>query len=286
MRNTAAITLAFIAAAALPAATQERGAYLGLNIGLTAHGEFATSLIAQVAPLTCYASPTPPGCEPMPVESSVTAFSPSTGFTGGLSAGYDFGILRLEGEYRMRQHGEDIQPIVRPDGTVLDDRTGLWSEHFPPSEIIAGMRAHQLFFNALVDFENDSRWTPYVGAGAGVAHTSMHYARRFVAKTYAEGYAGPTDIDLAGTFNTAEQPLIENVAGYQIVGGLDYALSDRATIGVSAHRAAFRDMEEVLHWDLGRSRRAVLVDGSAATGTITLESPDYWAVTLSMRYLF
>ena len=25
---------------------------------------------------------------------------------------------------------------------------------------------------------------------------------------------------------------------------------------------------------------------SSSTGTITVESPDYWAVTLSMRYLF
>ena len=37
----------------------------------------------------------------------------------------------------------------------------------PPSERISDFSAHQFSVNAYYDFLNDSRWTPYVGAGVG-----------------------------------------------------------------------------------------------------------------------
>ena len=54
MRNTVAVTLALIAVCVLPAGAQERGAHLGLNIGLTAHSDYAASVHATAAPLRCY----------------------------------------------------------------------------------------------------------------------------------------------------------------------------------------------------------------------------------------
>ena len=44
------------------------------------------------------------------------------------------------------------------------------------------------FANVHVDFANDSSWTPFVGAGAGMARTCLLYSRRLVRKPLAQGY--------------------------------------------------------------------------------------------------
>ena len=42
--------------------------------------------------------------------------------------------------------------------------------------------------NVHYDFQNDSRWTPFVGAGTGMARTKFRYGRHLLRKSIAQGY--------------------------------------------------------------------------------------------------
>ena len=53
-------------------------------------------------------------------------------------------------------------------------------------EWVGDHHAHQVFANAYYDFANDSRWTPYVGAGVGWAVTKLSYYTQFTRKPDAE----------------------------------------------------------------------------------------------------
>ena len=76
----------------------------------------------------------------------------------------------------------------RPPTKRWPSKASEWSPVYPPTEIISGYRAQQFFANVHVDFANDSRWTPSVGAGVGMARTHLLYSRRLVRKTLAQGY--------------------------------------------------------------------------------------------------
>ena len=76
---------------------------------------------------------------------------------------------------------------------------------------IRSYNAHQLFANAYYDFVNDSRWTPYAGAGIGWARTNLDYWSVFVRKPEVE--------------------YLQIAFGVQLMTGIDYALTDRASVG-------------------------------------------------------
>ncbi len=58
---------------------------------------------------------------------------------------------------------------------------------------IRSYNAHQLFANAYYDFVNDSRWTPYAGAGIGWARTNLDYWNMFVRKPEVDRLRRPVD---------------------------------------------------------------------------------------------
>ncbi len=57
----------------------------------------------------------------------------------------------------------------------------------PPNESTSSYRVHQISTNQYYDDGNGSRWTRFVGAGVGVARTSLGYTRRVVRKTLEQG---------------------------------------------------------------------------------------------------
>lgn len=80
-------------------------------------------------------------------------YDPGYGFSG--FAGYKFQSgLRAELELGIRQNN-----IANIDSSITDPDGGE-------------TRADTAFANLLYDFDNDSRFTPYVGAGVGIAHVS------------------------------------------------------------------------------------------------------------------
>jgi len=101
----------------------------------------------------------------------------------GLSgfAGYKFDHgLRLEMELGMRQnHISNIDTSIGdPDGGKT--------------------RAETAFINAVYDFDNQSRFTPYLGAGIGVAHVSHDLVQRVAGETVHDDHTSLAGQAIAG----------------------------------------------------------------------------------------
>lgn len=101
------------------------------------------------------------------------------GFSG--FAGYAFGTgLRAELELGIRQN--DISnidtSITQPDGGET--------------------RADTAFANVIYDFRNESRFTPYLGAGIGVAHVSHGLVQHVAGDTVHDDYTAVAGQAIAG----------------------------------------------------------------------------------------
>jgi opacity protein-like surface antigen len=86
------------------------------------------------------------------VDGSVIDTGLDSGMVYGLALGYSLGSARVEGELSMRE--ADVSSHSLNGGAPLDGPTGEVS-------------STSLFANIYYDFDNDSRVTPYIGAGLG-----------------------------------------------------------------------------------------------------------------------
>ena len=280
-RSAVAALIACLLAGTAARAQESRGGYVGLNLGLAGSARLDSSVSAVTTPTKCdrllYDDPAMapngvPECMAMtPRELSSNGFLPGLGFTGGLSTGYAFGGPRIELEYRARTHGDDLSPLIESTTNQSVVSKALeWSPVSPPTESISNYRVHQVFANLYYDFANDSRWTPFLGAGAGMARTGMRYTRRLIRKTLDQGYQ---DVEppltladrpaaAAGTVSLLEPDLSGTLPGFQILGGVDYAVGERTSIGLNAHWARFGELTQDVVWSIIRSHEPVRADGT------------------------
>ena len=120
-----------------------------------------------------------------PTTSLTNSFDIGTGFGYGSTVGLTYGALRVELDFRLRSHGRDTRPITVADGNeALTGKKVEWA--VAPVETLSDVRAEEAFLNLYYDFENRSRWTPYMGAGIGLAQIEAHYAASFVRKPEQE----------------------------------------------------------------------------------------------------
>ena len=113
------------------------------------------------------------------------SFDVGTGFGYGSTVGLTFGALRVELDFRLRRHGRDTRPIKVADGNeALTGKNSEWA--VAPTETLSDVRAEEVFLNLYYDFENRTHWTPYVGAGMGLAQIEAHFAASFVRKPERE----------------------------------------------------------------------------------------------------
>ena len=217
---------------------------------------------------------------------SNNSFDLSVGFLGGFNVGYALDRFRVEFEYLNRRHDGDAS-LHRAAETVLAGKSTEWSENSLPSERISDFSAHQFFLNAYYDFMNASRWTPYVGAGVGWAYTSMRYDNRFIRKTTAEGYPTTKPPAAAGTISFLDTDISDTIFGFQFMGGADYALTEKVSIGLKGRWATFGDINHGSVWNLIRSHKPVQADGTTPfTTKLELDDVEYWALTLGLKYHF
>ncbi|MCY4420933.1 MAG: outer membrane beta-barrel protein [Gammaproteobacteria bacterium] len=208
---------------------------------------------------------------------------------GGISVGYVQERFRVELEYSHRVYDGSDSSLWRIPGsnTPLASKNNEVSEIDPPSERISNFDAHQLFVNAYYDFLNTSRWTPYLGAGFSWARTRFDYSTRFLRKTIAQGYPSDKPPAAAGTLSYWDTRVSETLFGYQLLGGLDYALSDDVSIGIKARWADFEDFSHTGVWDLIRSHEPVQADGLTPWGsTLEFDDVEYWAVSFVVKFTF
>ena len=127
--------------------------------------------------------------------------------------------------------------------------------------------------NLYYDFENRSRWTPYAGAGIGLANVEANYAASFVRKPEQEYLAVEFVPDCpeeakraaAGTVSLLDDEISGWVLGYQFIVGLDMNLGE-ALIGVKVRWGRFGELTTTTEYDLIRSHAPVQADGVSPFG--------------------
>ena len=138
------MTLAAATMAATPAMAQDRGAYVGLDVGYA----FAPDL-----ELATDATRDDPGYAFM-----------TDGYDIAGTVGYDFGRFRLEGEIGYSDVGLDGSQAPQNDPVGMGTR---W-------DAVGGVKTTRYMINALVDFGQPGRVNGFAGAGIGGADLDLY----------------------------------------------------------------------------------------------------------------
>ncbi|MCY3843707.1 MAG: outer membrane beta-barrel protein [Acidobacteria bacterium] len=226
-----------------------------------------------------------------------TAFDRAAGVLAGFAAGYRFGgRLRVEAEWFHRESGYDqTAPVTSATGDTLGK---LGGEIQRADNRLGSISSHNVFANVYVDFPSRSRLTPYVGFGGGVGLTELDYGDLWArnpdpsAIGTAAGLPNEAEIrqNLAATTSSKQGELHDRRTAYQVLGGVDYAVSDAVSLGVKVRWVRFgRFLAEGIEWERLRSHPSQLrLDGSEpVTFRIrTAGALSFVGVSLAMRYAF
>ena len=282
------------------AETSRQGFYAGIELGFANAEDMGSVLTAVNHPTKCdqllkdgpdhnVVPLSDPDCTNNTSQPIATnSFDLGAGFLGGVSVGYALDRFRVEFEYLNRSHGGDSALWRVPgENVALVGKNDEVSTLDPPSERISDFSAHQFFVNAYYDFLNNSRWTPYVGVGVGWARTSLDYEFRFLRRTIAQGYPAGKPPAAAGTLSLLNTEFTDTLFGFQFLGGLDYALTEKVSIGMKARWASFQDLEGDTVWNRIRSHRPVRADGvTPFDSRLTFSDIQYWALSVGLKYSF
>jgi len=319
MKNTTPNITALIPALACllfgPQAQAAGQPYIGLNLGFAVAPSAEFESFSSGVQTACDLHLPPPDrpwtadCARAPGDSFLNRWGGAdAGHLAGLSVGYalDRMPLRLELEYSHRSNEYDDNDVWRPLGgnslAKLAEFDGLT---VPPAPDVPGMpgaggsvsnrlediESHDVFFNVYYDHKTESRWTPYIGAGVGWSRTEADIRLHFVR-----------DNDVAivparGTISSLEASVDDDLFGWQLLLGADYAVDERLSAGVRLRYARFGEFEgDREPWDTLRGHESTVAPPSRVadigdrSNTILwqAESDDieYWGVTLSLKYRF
>ena len=226
-----------------------------------------------------------------------TDYDPATGVLAGGAIGYRLGErLRVEAEWFHRASGyNQTSPVASATGDTFAKLDG---EIQRAEDRIGDISSHNLFANVYVDFPNKGRLTPYVGIGGGLGLTQLDYgdlwARNPDPNAISTGAGLPNEAEvrqnLAGTTTSKQAELHDRLIGYQVLGGVDYALSDAVSLGVKARWVRYgRFSSEDIGWERLRSHPSQLrLDGSEPVTFRIRTGGDvsFLGFSLAMRYMF
>ncbi len=229
-------------------------------------------------------------------------FGSDEGVLFGTALGYYIGDSSFRAEleyfYRNTNYNETSETTVG-GGEVLSK---LVQEIVRAEERIGHLASHNLFANLYMDFANSSRFTPYVGLGLGTGFAGLQYngvfARdidpaRITTGNAPEGgqplaNAAQIQANLAGTTTTESEQLTDTLFGYQLMVGVDYALTESLLLGFKGRWVNFESFTDKDDWDQLRSHPSNLrKDGSEPVAyDIRLDDIEMFAVSLNLKYRF
>ena len=201
-------------------------------------------------------------------------FDGATGILAGAAVGYSFagqnqnsplGGLRVELEYFYRQSNYD-QTADIPLGVGTQGQK-LRDEIVQATDRIGSITSHNLFGNVFYDFVNTSRFTPYIGIGGGIGFTDMEYgsvwARNEDSMNADGSYKISTGADLpnydeirrnlAKTVSVGQATLSDMLLGFQILFGVDYAITQAVSLGLKGRWVRFGSFSDDFIWNPLRS---------------------------------
>ncbi len=214
-----------------------------------------------------------------------------------LALGYSRGWLRLEAELSNTVLGATSAPLLDA-GRWAPERVHEWSAVEQPRARLSGFNVTDMFVNVLLDFNNSSRFTPFVGVGGGVSNVILVFDGLRVRRTLANGFAPAGGVEpaayvaipawqtrAAATTDAVSLPLAESTQGSNLIGGVAYEANERFSIALRGRYARYRDIRKHGTWDLVRSHAPVLADGTTpATFDLVLSGIVFYAVTISFVY--
>ena len=232
------------------------------------------------------------------------AFDSAEGILAGAAVGYRLrarypdhllGRFRLEVEYFYRDSAYDqTAPTKNAQGEGI--ATKLKQEVQQADYRLGSLTSHNLFGNLYFDFWNTSRFTPYVGFGVGVGFTGLDWSGVWARNTdpnkitTGEGLPNADEIrrNLAGTTTVENATLNDVLFGYQVLFGLDYALTEALTLGVKGRWInfdSFRDGNQ--EWDRLRSHASqTRLDGEPVRYRQHTGDTEMFGVSLNLKYHF
>lgn len=298
---------AIIALLALNPAQADSGFYLSAELGanLASGPGFAGEANDSGSICDEFINPryaTTPGC-PGPHTAWKNAFDGAEGILTGVAVGYrlwdnypdrSYGRFRLELEYSYRESNYDqTSPVHGQSGVAVDK---LNNEITSATDRIGRITSHSLFGNLYFDFHNGSPLTPYLGIGAGIGLTDADYASLWVRNndpariTTGAGLPNVEEIrrNLAGTVSNTQLQLEDTLFGFQVLAGVDYAVTDALSLGVKGRWVNYDRFRDDIVWDLVRSHPPYLrLDGSMPiSGTGTLGDMDAFGISAALKYHF
>lgn len=231
-------------------------------------------------------------------------FDSAAGVLAGGAVGYSFSSiysdqlrrgLRIELEYFYRESEYNEESYVLSGAAESGDK--LMEEIVKATDRVDSITSHNIFVNLFYDFTGGSSFTPYVGIGGGVGFTDMDYSSIWArnhdpdAISTGEGLSNATQIrnNLKGTASIAQNEQSDTLYGFQLLLGVDYAMTDTMTIGLKGRWVdfgSFQDDNTV--WDPLRGHPPNLrLDGSEpVSGDIRADDIEFFAVSVNLKYRF
>ena len=187
------------------------------------------------------------------VDDWINAFDSPRGMLAGLAISYrPNDRWRLEVEALQRSANVDqTAPTLSPDAGIPFTR--IFGAELPSAwERIDTLRSRNLFANVYREWPREGRWTPFVGVGIGVGFASLEYSVRWQRSgdpstvETARGLPNEDEVrrNLAGTVSRAARRLRDTLPGWQLLAGVEYAISPAWSLAVQgrwASLAAFED---------------------------------------------
>ena len=269
----------------------EVGLGMGLAPPLTAQGsdnDWGTKCDLIINPLLAEVGNE---CDTAPPQTSWTnEFDGGSGIEAGLAIGYDWGSIRLEGEYFHRVTAYDSRVSINIlDDVTLDKRE---QEIDLAEGMLDDLQSHSLFVNLYYDFgPAKSSWSPYVGGGLGVERARLDYGTVWKRNDDPERIATFVDpllrAKVAGTTTIGDARLSSVSIGYQLLGGIDYRLRDPVAVGVKFRWAdSGKFMSEPTPWNQLRSHESSVGRGETILYQLVTDDNRFWSVSLRLKVWF
>ena len=300
------LTLVFFAAVTLCTSTvthasepARHGLYVGIELGASQSRSIRSTRTNVGIPTNCdqWLPPVDIGglrlplpaqqCQPRSLPASTSEFDLDTGWLAGVQVGYDgHGPFRIEAEYQHRRHGGEKVSLFVPG----DPKQKEFSVR---DEEIDRLRSDSLFANLYYDFTQPVRFalTPYVGAGIGLSRIEIDYSAISTRRdeTALRALDPPRHPGAAGQSSVADKTLSDWLWGYQLMAGVDYALTERRLLSAKLRYANtlgnFRDDSHA--WRSLRGHASTVSPGGAPVHYgISTGGQSFWAISFGLRHHF
>ena len=287
------------------------GWYLGMDVGLAVAPDMDVQTggvddwsSADVSATRCDRTINPDGLQVSPGDCSddpqpwgplAESFEGGSGILAGLAVGYRLGHFRAEGEYFYR--GTNYASTAVPTTPTYDPSADQGFQTV--EDAVDNLMSHNVFANVYYDYRSDSKFTPYVGVGLGLATVSVAYRTLWQRSTNpanitvfettgADGAAGRAlNEQLVGALTYDRATMSDTLVGYQVLAGVDYQVSEPVTLGLKFRWADFGTFEDESEYTRLRGHASVAGNPPRpVTYYIRTDDMQFWGVSLNMKYQF